>query len=176
MVFYCVHYCHMKTSMQKCGDSFSGACDNFGLTNSTKKTSIGNVLSKNARIDAEVASRLSKASSAFGRLRNRVWDISGIRTETKLRVYSAVVLPTLLYGAESWTVYRTHANKLNRFHLSCLRRILGIHWKDKIPDTEVLERAQSPSIYCFLKKIQQRWVGQYFTKRKALEGHRRTHE
>ena len=89
----------------------------------------------------------------------QVWDISGIGTETKLRVYSAVVLPTLLYGAESWTVYKTHADKLNRFHVSCLKRILGIHWSEKVPDTEVLERAKAPSIYCHLKKIQLRWAG-----------------
>ena len=187
----CALLSHDETSMQECVDSFSSACDNFGLTISTKKTEIlhqpapkstnislpvitvhgsqlnavknftylGSVVSTNARIDDEVASRLSKASSAFGRLRDRVWDISGIRTETKLRVYSAVVLPTLLYGAESWTVYKTHADKLNRFHVSCLKRILGIHWSEKVPDTEVLERAKAPSIYCHLKKIQLRWAG-----------------
>ena len=41
----------------------------------------GSDLSTNARIDAEVASRLSKASSVFGRLMDKVWDVSGIRTQ-----------------------------------------------------------------------------------------------
>ena len=122
-------------------------------------TYLGSALSTSARIDAEVASRISKASSAFGRLRKRVWDAAGIRTETKLSVYRAVVLPTLLYGAETWTVYKSHAKKLNHFHLACLRKIMGITFTDKIPDTEILTHAKAPSIFCHLKKIQLRWAG-----------------
>ena len=120
---------------------------------------LGSTLSSNARIDAEVALRMNKASASFGRLRERVWDCCGIRTETKLKVYKAVVLPTLLYGAETWTVYQSHAKKLNHFHLRCLRRILGIKWQDKIPDTEVLQRANAESLFSKLKKTQLRWAG-----------------
>ena len=88
-----------------------------------------------------------------------VWDVAGIRTDTKLQVYNAVVLPTLLYGAETWTVYQSHARKLNHFHLACLRRILRIRWQDKVPDTEVLRLAKAMSVFCHLKKIQLRWAG-----------------
>ena len=42
---------------------------------------------------------------------------------TKLKVYKAVVLPTLLYTGETWTVYQRHAKILNHFHLSCLRKL-----------------------------------------------------
>ena len=47
-------------------------------------------------IDDEVNARIAKASAAFGRLRGSIWDRSGIRLDTKLKVYKAVVLPTLL--------------------------------------------------------------------------------
>ena len=42
---------------------------------------------------------------AFGRLRANVWKRNGIKLDTKLKVYKAVVLPTLLYACETWTVY-----------------------------------------------------------------------
>ena len=187
----CALLTHKENDMQTCVDAFSSACDNFGLTISTKKTEVlfqpsplstnntapeikvhdsqlkgvdnftylGSNVSSSARIDDEVSSRLGKASAAFGRLRKRVWDVSGIRTETKLSVYNAVVLTTLLYGAETWTVYQTHAKKLNHFHLSCLRKVMGINQMDKIPDTEVLDHANALSIFCLLKKIQLRWAG-----------------
>ena len=58
---------------------------------------------------------------------------NGIRLDTKLKVYKADVLPTLLYACETWTVYQCHAKKLNHFHLSCLRKILKIRWQDNIP-------------------------------------------
>ena len=54
-------------------------------------------------IDDAVTTRTAKVSVAFGRLRTNVWERYGIRLDTKLKVYKAVVLPTLLYECESWT-------------------------------------------------------------------------
>ena len=44
--------------------------------------------------------------------------------------------------------------------MSCLRRILGIRWQDKVPDTVVLEREQMPSVHTLLEKVKVRWSGQ----------------
>ena len=110
-------------------------------------------------IDDEVTARTAKASVAFGRLRTNVWERNGIRLDTKLKVYKAVVLPTLLYACETWTVYQRHAKKLNHFHLSCLRKLLKIRWQDKIPDTEVLEKANMQRVHTLLKLAQLRWTG-----------------
>jgi len=179
-----------ETEMQVSMDKFSAACDNFGLTISTKKTEVmyqpspstpyqepaimvkgqklqavdqftylGSTLSRAVNIDAEVSNRLAKASSAYGRLRINVWDRRGISTTTKLKVYSAVVLTALLFACESWTVYQRHARQLNHFHMTCLRRILKIKWQDRVPDTEVLSRANQPSIHSLLMKAQVRWAG-----------------
>nr|VZI53316.1 unnamed protein product [Spirometra erinaceieuropaei] len=120
---------------------------------------LGSTLSHNTKIDDEVANRISKASQAFGRLRSTVWNRHGLQLSAKLKMYKAVILPTLLYGAETWTVYTRQARRLNHFHLSCLRRILRLNWQDRIPDTEVLERTGIPSIYAILKQMQLRWSG-----------------
>ncbi|BHF63012.1 hypothetical protein SprV_0200600100 [Sparganum proliferum] len=74
-------------------------------------------------------------------------------------MYKAVTLPTLLYGAETWTVYTKQARRLNHFHLSCLRRILRLNWQDRIPATDVLERTRILSIYTMLRQMQLRWSG-----------------
>ena len=97
-------------------------------------------------IDDEVTARTEKASVAFGRLRTNVWKRNGIRLDTKLKVYKAVVLPTLLYAC-------------NHFHLSYLRKLLKIWWQDKIPDTEVLKKAKIQSVHTLLKLAQLRWTG-----------------
>nr|VZI32825.1 unnamed protein product [Spirometra erinaceieuropaei] len=94
---------------------------------------LGSTLSRNTKIDDEVAHRISNASQAFGRLQNTVWNRHGLQLSTKLKMYKAVILPTLLYGAETWTVYTKHARRMNHFHLSCLRRILRLNWQDRIP-------------------------------------------
>jgi len=48
---------------------------------------------------------------------------------------------------------------LNRFHLTCLRKLLRIGWRDMIPDTEVLRRTGLPGIDTMLTKAQLRWSG-----------------
>nr|VZI48834.1 unnamed protein product [Spirometra erinaceieuropaei] len=120
---------------------------------------LGSTLSRNTKIDDEVASRTSKASQAFGRLQSTVWNRHGLQLSTKLKMYKAVILPTLIYGAETWTVYPKQARRLNHFHLSCPRRILRLNWQDRIPDTDVLERTGILSIYAILRQMQLRWSG-----------------
>ncbi|KAL1272805.1 hypothetical protein QQF64_028667 [Cirrhinus molitorella] len=92
---------------------------------------LGSTLSQCVHIGAETDVRLAKASSAFGRLSSSVWDRKGISLTTKLKLYKAVVLPALLYASETWTIYKQHANKLNRFLLCCLRKLLKVKWQVK---------------------------------------------
>ncbi|BHF80476.1 hypothetical protein SprV_0702360400 [Sparganum proliferum] len=120
---------------------------------------LGSTLSRNTKIDDEVARRISKSSQAFGRLQSTVRNRDGLQLSTKLKMYKAVILPTLLCGAETWTVYTKQARRLNHFHLSCLRRILRLNWQDRIPDTDVLKRTGILSIYTMLRQRQLRWSG-----------------
>nr|VZI21294.1 unnamed protein product [Spirometra erinaceieuropaei] len=106
-----------------------------------------------------MARRIAKSSQAFGRLQCTVWNRHGLQLSTKLKMYKAVILPTLLYGAETWTVYTKQSRRLNHFHLSCLRRILRLSWQDRIPDTDVLERTGILSIHTMLRQMQLRWSG-----------------
>ena len=108
-----------------------------------KFTHLGSTLSKAVHIDDEVTARTAKASVAFGRLCTNVWERNGFRLDTKLNVYKAVVLPTLLYACETLTVYQRHTKKLNHFHLSCLRKLLKIRWQDKIPEGKDAKRTYS---------------------------------
>ena len=50
-------------------------------------TYLGSTHYHNATIDAEINNRISKASSAFGRLRKNIWQRRGISLTIKLKVY-----------------------------------------------------------------------------------------
>nr|VZI49044.1 unnamed protein product [Spirometra erinaceieuropaei] len=76
-------------------------------------------------------------------------------------MYKAVILPTLLYGAETWTVYKKQARRLNQFHLSCLRLMLKLRWQDGITDIDVLERTGILSVYAMLRQLQLRRSGHH---------------
>ena len=88
-------------------------------------TYLCSVISNDATVSKDLDNRLSKASSSFGRLSKRVWQSHSLRLSTKIQVYRAVVVPTLLNGAETWVPYRKQIRQLERFHQRCLRSILG---------------------------------------------------
>ena len=112
------------------------------LQTEDKFTYRGSTLSRNVFIDDEGDARIAKARTTFGWLRKNVWERQGLNLQTKLKVYKAVVVTTLLYTCKTWTVYCRHARKLNRFHINCLHRLLHNTWQDMTPDTEVLKHAK----------------------------------
>ena len=133
--------------------------DGNALKNVDKFTYLGSCLSSANSLDDELSSRLAKASSSFGRLTDRVWNERGLKLETKIAVYRAVVLSALLYGCESWTVYRRQIKMLEQFHQRHLRRVLNIKWQDRISNVTVLQRTKLPSIETILLQTQLRWAG-----------------
>lgn len=120
---------------------------------------LGSTISNDGSLDNEISARICKASQALGRLRTRVLNQRSIRSSTKLKVYRAVVLTSLLYGCESWTLYRRHLKQLERFHMRSLRSILNIKWQDRVTNIEVLDRAEMISIEAMILKSQLCWVG-----------------
>ena len=95
----------------------------------------------------------------MAKLSKRVWTNSQLTMNTKLKVYQACVLSTLLYSSESWSMYARQENRLESFHLRCLRRILGITWQDKVTNAAVLEQAGSLSMQLMLSQRRLRWLG-----------------
>ena len=87
----------------------------------------------------------------LSRLTKRVWSNNKLSDHTKVNVYQACVISTLLYGSESWTMRAHQEKRLNVFHMHYLRRILGITWQNKVTNKVVLEKAGIPSLYTALK-------------------------
>ena len=120
---------------------------------------LGSTISSDGSLDKEITARISKASQSMGRLRSRVLNHKNITLTTKIKVYKAVVLTSLLYGCETWTPYRRHLKQLERFHMRALRSIMGIRWQDKVSSLEVLDRAGLSSVEAMILKAQLRWTG-----------------
>ena len=76
-----------------------------------------------------------------------------------MATYKAVVLTTLLYCSETWTLYCRQIKQLEQFHQRCLRKILKIRWQDRVTNLAVLERCGLPSIESMILYSQLRWTG-----------------
>ena len=129
---------------------------------------LGSYLSNDCKLDVEVENRVSQASRAFGRLRERVFQNHNLSLPTKVKVYEAICLSVLLYGSEAWTLYARHVRTLEMWHMRCLRSILGITWRDKITHSEILRRTNSASMESITSKRQLRWLGHVI----RMEDHR----
>ena len=129
------------------------------LVYATDFTYLGSTVSNTARIDKKLRNRLGKASSAFGKLRQRLWNNRHVSVRVKCKVYRAVVLSTLLYGAETWTIYRSQVKKLSTYMMRQLRDIMSIKWYDKITNVEILSRANLPCMADILIEKNLRWLG-----------------
>jgi len=176
---------HIEAELQSLLDRFAKACDGFGLEISLKKTNVmaqdaeqpritinnheleavsqftylGSTITDNLSLDTEINKRIGKASTTLARLSQRVWNNSMLTLNTKIAVYRACVLSTLLYASESWTLYASQEKRLSAFHMRCLRRILGITWSDHVTNNDVLERAKILSMTTLLRQRRLRWLG-----------------
>ncbi|XP_068756498.1 uncharacterized protein [Montipora capricornis] len=114
---------HGEAELQSLMNRFSHACKQFGLNISLKKTNVmdqdtndrlsisidghhlevvesftylGSTMSNTLSLDAELNSHIAKASATLAKLKKRVWTNSRLTEKTKLKVYKACVLGTLL--------------------------------------------------------------------------------
>lgn len=89
-------------------------------------TYLGSTVSSNLSLDPVLNNQIRKAASIMAKLSKRVWENSKLTTATKVSVYNACMLSTLLCGNEGWTTYSHQERCLNSFHLCCLHQILVI--------------------------------------------------
>ena len=59
-------------------------------------TYLGSTVTNNLSLDAQIDKRIAKIAAVISKLRKRVWEIHQLTLKTKLKVYQASVLSTLL--------------------------------------------------------------------------------
>ena len=175
---------HSAEEMQKIVDVFSDVSKKFGLKVNIRKTKvmyqrkstrtreedimvdgnklnsilefiyIGITISSNGCIDDELQKRVAKVNASFGRLHQRFWNNHHVLIQVKGNIYRSIMLSTLLYRAEAWTVYRRQEKKLHAFMMRHLRSIMRVTWMDKVTNNTEL-----PSMEDLLIRKNLRWTG-----------------
>ena len=127
-------------------------------------TYLGSNISRDGEIHGEVVARLGKASKAFGCLRSAIFQSRQLSVAIKREVYRVMVLSTLLYGAETWTVKADSLRRMRGFHNRCIRSMLGVsrlqQWKQRITSRELAEAiGMTESMTEILRRHRLRWLG-----------------
>ena len=88
-----------------------------------------------------------------------LWYQRKIKRKNNLRIFKAVVLPTLLYGSETWAVLGPHLHKLQSFVMHCLRIIPCVSMREKMRNTEIRELANMETVESMIRRRRLRWLG-----------------
>ena len=127
-------------------------------------TYLGSIIHRDGLSSHDVAARIAKASRAFGSLRAAVFENGSLSLRCRRSVYIAVVLSTLLYGSEVWTLKAADVRQLTMFHRQCIRVIVGVtrrwQWDDHITSEQLATALRvSPDIGTYIRERRLRWLG-----------------
>jgi len=86
--------------------------------------------------DRDVEARLGKARGAFQSM-DRLWRSKIIGRAAKIKIFNSSVKAVLLHASESWTVTQRTSDGLQVFINKCLRKIINVHWPDRISNNEL---------------------------------------
>ena len=110
-------------------------------------------------MEAEIDSRICKASATFQSLARTLWYQHRIQTTNKLRILNSVILPTLFHGLESTVLLQPHVRRLESFVIQCLRIILGFTVRQKKRHTTIRKMARQQRASSILVQRRLRFLG-----------------
>ena len=125
---------------------------------------LGTTLSRDCSDNDDVSLRIQKAGNAFGSLRRCIFSQHRVSVSVKRTVYEGLILPILLYGAETWCLTKTIFDLVVRmFHHRCIRAMSGVTMKDvferRLSTDDLLQHLNLRRIDTYITKRQLSWAG-----------------
>ena len=124
---------------------------------------LGDIVSRDGDDAAAVDARVESGGKAFGALRACVFASPSISNKAKKAVYEAIVLSTVLYGCETWSLTEELYRRLRCMHAHHLRAMCRVSrsqaWEHHISTQELGQRLGLDSIEFYIARRQLRWLG-----------------
>ena len=106
----------------------------------------------------EVLIKIKAGWSCFGRNKTILCDKT-IPITLRTRVFNQCVLPTMTYGAETWSTTKETEQKLLVAQRAMERRMLNITIRDKQKNTTIRNKTKVKDIIEKIKEMKWRWAG-----------------
>jgi hypothetical protein len=117
------------------------------------------LFTRNGKTDANVNRRVVAANRMNGALK-RVVKNRRISKRARVAIHEGVLIPTIMYGSESWVLQKKDTSKLNAVEMRSLRNICGKNLNDRIRN-ECIRREcdMEEDVVTKIKKGMLRWFG-----------------
>ena len=119
---------------------------------------LGALFNEEGTCEDEIESRIGATGRTIGALRQEVVDRRELSKTTKLRVYNAIVMPTLLYGSETWTLQKRHMKKLQAVEMRYLRKVEGVTRMDKVRSDDIRMRLRQEDVVATVHRKKKQWL------------------
>lgn len=82
------------------------------------------------------------------------------KSKNKGEIMNSCVLPTLVYGSQTWATTKKEERKINTTYNTMLRSMMGIKLKDKIKITDIKKRINNSKNFVHeIRRMKWNWVG-----------------
>jgi hypothetical protein len=119
---------------------------------------LGSWIAQDGSMDKEVGVRRARLLSTFHSMTN-VWRNHSLPIKLRARLYSTYVLPTALYGCETWNITKAHMQRLESAHTACLRYMLGVPVTQRHTREHIRTACGLPPLELLIAKQTFRWWG-----------------
>ena len=98
----------MVMVVSRAGERCSETIDSKKIEEVQSLKYLGSSISADGSCDEDIDQRIGAATRVIGVMRKEVLEQRELKKKTKLRVFNAMLVLTLLYGCETWTVQKRH--------------------------------------------------------------------
>ena len=100
---------------------------------------LGSCFSSDGGVKEDVSMRIGQGMRTFGAMK-RMWNGRSVSLRVKRELYERIVVPTVMYGSESWGMKAEERNKLDVAEMKCLRNMCRVTRMDRLRNEVVRER------------------------------------
>ena len=100
---------------------------------------LGGVVAGDASTGIDIQQRVNDGMKVFGAVKS-MWNVRSLSMKGKRAMYQGIVVPTALYGAETWGASVRDRKRLDVMEMKCLRSMCGVTRRDRVRNEEVHRR------------------------------------
>ena len=148
---------------QQDGDTSNFVVANGWVSFTTEFKYLSSITHSSLRSDADVNYKITKATAAFGALKQCFFSKMDSSHKDKGTVYVALCLTVLLYGSECWSLTGKLFSRLRAFHAKCVRAMCRVTMqhtrKHRISTASLLKRLEIKHLDYYYNTRLLRWAG-----------------
>ena len=101
---------------------------------------LGSMFTSDGKCESDIERRVNAGNVVNGAL-HTFMNSQKVSKKARLAVHRGVLVPTLMYGSESWVWQKKHESRINAVEMRALRSMEGVTLKDKLRNSVIRERA-----------------------------------